>query len=147
MWSRAVRRFPGRCCLSASRASAGASGAGAPAAGQDRSYARGARILSVGIACTGLLTLAYFSISSHVLSETSAANIALLWSIMFVVISVIYRPIEQLLSRTIAERRAKGHSEHALRVPMLIQAGFALTFLVVALALQEQIVDDLFDHY
>ena len=28
---------------------------------------------------------------------------------MFVIISVIYRPIEQLLSRTIAERRARGH--------------------------------------
>ncbi len=117
-----------------------------PAAAQSRSYGSGARILSVGIACTGLLTLAYFSISSHVLSEASAANIALLWSIMFVVISVIYRPIEQLLSRTIAERRAKGHSEHALRVPMLIQAGFALAFLVAALALQEEIVDNLFEH-
>ena len=29
---------------------------------------------------------------------------------MFVIISVIYRPIEQLLSRTIAERRARGHA-------------------------------------
>ena len=112
-----------------------------------RSYGRGARILSIGIACTGLLTLAYFSISSHVLSEASASRIALLWSVMFVIISVIYRPIEQLLSRTIAERRAKGHSEHRLRVPMLIQAGFALTFLVVALALQEELVDNVFDHY
>ena len=45
---------------------------------------------------------------------------------MFVIISVIYRPIEQLLSRTIAGRRARGHVEHALRVPMLIQASFAL---------------------
>jgi O-antigen/teichoic acid export membrane protein len=112
-----------------------------------RSYGSGARILSLGIACTGLLTLAYFSISSHVLSEASASRIALLWSVMFVIISVIYRPIEQLLSRTIAERRARGHAEHALRVPMLIQAGFALAFLLVALALQEELVDHVFDHY
>ena len=57
---------------------------------------------------------------------------------MFVIISVIYRPIEQLLSRTIAERRARGQRRStALRVPMLIQAGFALVFLVVALALHE----------
>ncbi len=119
----------------------------APVERQGRSYGRGARILSVGIACTGLLTLAYFSISSHVLSEASASRIALLWSVMFVIISVIYRPVEQLLSRTIAERRAKGHSEHDLRVPMLIQAGFALAFLVIALALQEELVDDVFDHF
>ena len=42
---------------------------------------------------------------------------------MFVVASVIYRPIEQLLSRTIADRRARGLTgEHNLRVPLLIQA-------------------------
>jgi O-antigen/teichoic acid export membrane protein len=114
---------------------------------QGRSYGSGARILSVGIACTGLLTLAYFSISSHVLSEAAAARIALLWSVMFVIISVIYRPIEQLLSRTIAERRAKGQAEQSLRVPMLIQAGFALTFLVAALAFKADLVNNVFDHY
>ncbi len=114
---------------------------------RQRSYGSGARILSVGIACTGLLTLAYFSISSHVLGEQAASRIALLWSIMFVIISVIYRPIEQLLSRTIAERRARGHAEHSVRVPIAIQAGFALAFLIVALALEEELVDNVFDHY
>ena len=54
-----------------------------------RSYGRGARILSVGIASTGALTLAYFSTSSHVLGEAAASRIALLWSVMFVLISVI----------------------------------------------------------
>jgi O-antigen/teichoic acid export membrane protein len=117
------------------------------AARQGRSYGSGARILSVGIACTGLLTLAYFSISSHVLGEEAASRVALLWSIMFVIISVIYRPIEQLLSRTIAERRALGHAQHSVRVPIAIQAGFALTFLIVALALKEQLIDRVFDHY
>ena len=66
---------------------------------------------------------------------------------MFVIISVIYRPIEQLLSRTIAERRARGHAEHSLRVPIAIQGGFALAFLVVALALHEQLVEHVFDRY
>jgi O-antigen/teichoic acid export membrane protein len=110
-----------------------------------RSYGRGARILSVGIASTGLLTFAYFSIASHVLGASAAKRIDLLWSVMFVIISVIYRPIEQLLSRTIAERRARGHSQHALRVPMLIQASFALVFLGVALALHGEIVNRLFE--
>ena len=111
------------------------------------SYARGARILSIGIACTGLLTLAYFAISSHVLDPAAASRIALLWSVMFVIISVIYRPIEQLLSRTIAERRARGHAQHPLRVPVAIQAGFALAFLIAALALKETLIDDVFEHY
>ena len=55
---------------------------------------------------------------------------------MFVILSVIYRPVEQLLSRTIADRRARGLHGHPLRVPALIQIGFALLFLVVALALR-----------
>jgi O-antigen/teichoic acid export membrane protein len=123
--------------LSASRVSAGRSAG---------SYGRGARILSIGIASTGLLTFAYFSIASHVLGEASAKRIDVLWSVMFVIISVIYRPIEQLLSRTIAERRARGHAAHSVRVPMLIQTSFALVFLAVALAFHDQIVGDVFEH-
>jgi O-antigen/teichoic acid export membrane protein len=112
---------------------------------RQRSYGSGARILSIGIASTGLLTFAYFSIASHVLDAQSAKRIDLLWAVMFVIISVIYRPIEQLLSRTIAERRARGQEQDALRVPMLIQGAFALTFLAIALALHEELVDNVFE--
>jgi O-antigen/teichoic acid export membrane protein len=118
-----------------------------PDAGRNHSYGSGARILSVGIAATGLLTFAYFSIASHVLSGEAAQRVDVLWSVMFVVISVIYRPVEQLLSRTIAERRAHGHDEHPLRVPIAIQAGFALAFLVVALALHDELIDHVFGGY
>jgi O-antigen/teichoic acid export membrane protein len=111
-----------------------------------RSYGSGARILSIGIASTGLLTFAYFSIASHVLGGEAAKQVDLLWSVMFVTISVIYRPIEQLLSRTIAERRALGHVEHSMRVPIAIQLGFAVAFLIVALALRGQLVDHVFGH-
>ncbi len=115
--------------------------------GQTRSYGSGARILSVGIAATGLLTFAFFSIASHVLSADAAERVDVLWSVMFVVISVIYRPVEQLLSRTIAERRAHGHTEHPLRVPIAIQAGFALAFLAVALALRTELIENVFGGY
>ncbi len=109
-----------------------------------RSYGSGARILSIGIAATGLLTFAFFSIASHVLGEAEAEQVDVLWSVMFVVISVIYRPVEQLLSRTIAERRAHGHTEHPLRVPIAIQSGFALAFLAVALALRTELIENVF---
>jgi O-antigen/teichoic acid export membrane protein len=92
------------------------------------------------------LTLGYFAVASHVLGEQSAKRIDLLWSVMFVIISVIYRPVEQLLSRTIAERRAQGQAVHSLRVPASIQAGFALLFLAAALALHGELVDNVFDH-
>src|SRR3954465_14423347 len=140
--SRPARRSRGRCCLSGSEATL------------DRvldeeieapGYGRGARILSIGIATTGVFTFAYFSVASHVLNEVDAKLVDLLWSVMFVIISVIYRPIEQLLSRTIAERRAVGIEAHPLRAPLLIQGGFALAFLIVALAARGPIQDDLFD--
>jgi O-antigen/teichoic acid export membrane protein len=99
----------------------------------------------VGIATTGLVTFAYFSLASHSLSEEDYKGVALLWSVLFLIISIIYRPVEQLLSHTIATRRAQGHEGHPLRVPLIIQATAALTFLVLALALREPITDDVFD--
>jgi hypothetical protein len=120
-------------------------GAGAPRSG----YGRGARILAVGIATTGVVTLAYFVLAAQALGGDSVQykRIALVWSIMFTVASVIYRPIEQLLSRTIADRRARGQSSGGghLRVALLIQAAFATIFLTLALVLRGLIQDDLFD--
>jgi O-antigen/teichoic acid export membrane protein len=109
------------------------------------SYSRGARILSVGIATTGVVTFAYFSVASHVLDDQDYKNISLLWSVLFITVSVIYRPVEQLLSRTLAERRARGLADHPLRTPLIIQGAFALGFAVIALALRGPLQDGLFD--
>ena len=123
----------------------------APAAGPDavpapeKSYASGARILSIGIASTGIFTFLYLAFASHELTPAEYGRISLLWAVMFVILSVIYRPIEQLLSRTIADRQARGLRGHSLRVPALIQSGFALLFLIVALALRPQIENDMFN--
>src|SRR5438128_2006159 len=110
-----------------------------------RSYASGARIMSIGIASTGLFTFAYLATASHELSQRAYGRVSLCWAVMFVILSVIYRPIEQLLSRTIADRRARGLHGHPLRIPALIQFGFAAVFLAVALALRHRIEHGLFD--
>jgi O-antigen/teichoic acid export membrane protein len=109
-------------------------------------YGRGARILSIGIATTGVVTFASFSLASHALPDEQYARIALLWAILLTTATVIYRPIEQLLSRTIADRRARGLTGgHSLRVPMAIQAGFAAAALLATFALRGTLQDDLFD--
>jgi O-antigen/teichoic acid export membrane protein len=109
------------------------------------SYGRGAAILSVGIGATGLITFAYFSLASHALPEAEYGRITLLWSAVFITVSVLYRPVEQLLSRTIADHDARGvqGTEH-LRIAATIQLGLGLLFVVVALALRGPIQDDLF---
>lgn len=111
-----------------------------------RGYGAGVRLLSIGIASTGVVTFAYFSLASYALGDVEYKRISLLWSVLFITVSVLYRPIEQLLSRTIAARRAQGlHAGHPLRTPLLIQTTFAGSFLLVALALRPWITDELFD--
>ncbi|HLH65481.1 MAG TPA: hypothetical protein VKV27_07245 [Solirubrobacteraceae bacterium] len=119
---------------------------GDPRAGEPsvESFGSGARILSIGIASTGLFTFAYLATASHVLGGAAYSRISLCWAIMFVILSVIYRPIEQLLSRTIAGRRALGLRSHPLRVPATIQLAFAALFLAVALAARGSIQRGMF---
>jgi O-antigen/teichoic acid export membrane protein len=121
--------------------------AAAPAASAEEQgrVRRGAGILTVGVAATGLLTAVFFVIASHVLTPVEAKRVDLLWAIMWVAISVIYRPIEQLLSRTIAQRRAHGLGRHPLRGSAAIQAAFGVTFLVVALIFHDKLKNDAFD--
>ncbi|MGH2871605.1 MAG: hypothetical protein ACRDL5_03980, partial [Solirubrobacteraceae bacterium] len=126
-------------------ATPGGEGPSRPAAGPDASFASGARVLSIGIVSTGIFTFAYLAISSHVLDPGQYSLISLCWAVMFVILSVIYRPIEQLLSRMIAERRARGLHSHPLRIPASIQIGFAASFLAAALALRGQIQQGMFD--
>ncbi len=109
--------------------------------GSAGSYGRGARLLSIGIASTGLVTFTYFVLAAQVLDKTDYGQISLLWAVMFVIASVIYRPIEQLLSREIAAGRGHG----VARTALTIQSAFAAAFLVVALLLRETIVNDVFD--
>jgi O-antigen/teichoic acid export membrane protein len=137
----------GRPSLSTASRTARAERARAAKHAEPRSYGSGARILSIGIASTGVLTFAYFSIASHVLSPDAASRLNVLWSVMFVIISVIYRPIEQLLSRSIADRRARGLDRHTLIVPIAIQASFAVIFLAVALPLHHTLVAHVFNGY
>jgi O-antigen/teichoic acid export membrane protein len=116
-----------------------------PGSAATRSYGRGAAVLSVGIGVTGLITFAYFALASHSLPEEEYGRITLLWSAVFITVSVLYRPVEQLLSRTIADHDARGIAgARHLRVAATIQLALGLVFAVVALALRGPIEDDLF---
>lgn len=121
--------------------------AGAAEAGPgDKGFQQGAGILSLGIGATGLVTYGYFSLASHTLSESDYGGITLLWSAVFITVSVLYRPVEQLLSRTIAEREAHGRTgnEH-LRVAATIQLALGVVFVIAALAFKGPLRDDLFE--
>ena len=114
------------------------------AAVEARRFGRAAGLLSVGVGAAGLLTYLYFSLASHILDKVAYGEIVVLWSAVFVTISVLFRPVEQLLSRTIAERQAHGQPiGQPMRVAATIQLAVALAFAVAALALRTPLEDHL----
>src|SRR4051812_48972572 len=109
-----------------------------------RSYGRRASLLSIGVGITGLITYLYFAIASHELSKDQYGEITVLWVSVFIVISVLQRPVEQLLSRTVSENLAQGTSiRRTVRVAATIQVSVALVFDVVALLLRDPIQNNL----
>ena len=118
--------------------------------GKERSasaeYGKTASFLAVGVGLTGLITYAYFLIASHTLSKPDYGQITVLWSAVFITISTLYRPVEQLLSRHISERLEKREPiGQEMRVAATIQIGLALSFAVAALALRGPIQDGLLE--
>ncbi len=109
-------------------------------------YGKTASFLAVGVGLTGVITYVYFFIASHVLSKPDYGEITVVWSAVFITVSTLYRPVDQLLSRHISERLAKGEP---VREPILvatkIQLGLAATFAVVTLVLRGPIEDGLLD--
>src|SRR3954466_12569057 len=105
-----------------------------------RSYGRRASLLSIGVGVTGLITYLYFAISSHELSKDQYGEVAVLWSSVFIVVSILQRPAEQLLSRTLPENPpGRTPTRRTGRVAATIQLSVAIAFDVVALALRTQI--------
>ena len=111
---------------------------------ETKRFGRSAGLLSAGVGSAGLLTYLYFALASHNLGPTEYGQIVVLWSLVFVTISVAHRPVEQLLSRSIAERRARGLPfGSALRVAGVIELGVIAALTLLALALREPLTDDL----
>jgi O-antigen/teichoic acid export membrane protein len=123
---------------------AGAAAGPGGAVAETRRFGRSALLLSGGIGLAGLLTYVYFSLASHALSREEYGEIVVLWSVTFVAISVLYRPVEQLLSRTIAERNARSQPTGGpLRVAATIQLAIAAISVAAMLALRGPLEDEL----
>ena len=112
--------------------------------GRTGRYGRGAAVLSIGIGASGALTYAYFALASHELSTDDYGSLVLLWSVLFVAVFTLYRPIEQLVSRTVSERAVtEAPAGPALRAAARIQGLIVVAFVVAALLLRGPIEDGL----
>jgi O-antigen/teichoic acid export membrane protein len=116
------------------------------AAVSSEEYGKTAGFLAVGVGLTGIMTYGFFLVASHTLSKTDYGQITVLWSAVFITISSLCCPIEQLLSRQVSERMAKGEPvDQTIRVAATIQFGVSLIFAVIALALRGPLQNDLLD--
>jgi O-antigen/teichoic acid export membrane protein len=109
-----------------------------------RRYGRTASLLSVAVGTTGFIVYLYFALASHNLDREDYGDVTTLWLVVFVTVATLYRPVEQLLSRTIAERHAReGFRGRPLRVAATIQAVVAGTVTALCLVLRGPIEDEL----
>jgi O-antigen/teichoic acid export membrane protein len=92
-----------------------------------------------------VLTYGFFAIASHSLSAVEYGDIVILWSVVFLLASTLFRPVEQLLASTLAEQaQTGGSSRAALRSAALIQAGLSFAAAAVLVIAREPIEDELF---
>jgi O-antigen/teichoic acid export membrane protein len=118
----------------------------ASAAAETRKYGKSAGLLTLALGSAGLLAYAFFALASHSLSREDYGEIVVLWSVVFVLASTLFRPIEQLLSRTLAEREQIGDDTGRVwRVAATIQAGVTLSAVLILLLLHGPITDNLLE--
>jgi O-antigen/teichoic acid export membrane protein len=111
---------------------------------ETRRFGRTASLLSAGVGAAGVFTYLFFALASHNLDATEYGEIVVLWSAVFVTISVAYRPVEQLLSRTLADRIARNEDVRpAIRTAARIQLAVSLALAIVILLFRDPLKDGL----
>jgi O-antigen/teichoic acid export membrane protein len=107
---------------------------------ETRGYGRSAGLLTVVFGVAGLLVYVYFAIASHSLDADQYGEVVVTWSAVYVISLTLFRPTEQLLARTLAER---GVAWSVLRVAGAIQTGLAAAAVALVLVLHDPIADHL----
>jgi O-antigen/teichoic acid export membrane protein len=97
-------------------------------------------LLTVVFGIAGLLVYLYFAIASHSLDAEQYGEVVVTWSAVYVISLTVFRPTEQLLARTLAER---GVAWSVLRVAAAIQTALAAAAVALVLALHGPIADHL----
>ncbi|MEZ5060085.1 MAG: hypothetical protein R2700_00990 [Solirubrobacterales bacterium] len=115
------------------------------AAEETRKYGRSAAQLTIALGVAGVLTYLFFALASRGLDKDQYGEIVVLWSAVFLLSATLFRPIEQLLARTLAERdHAGAETGDALWAAAKIQGGLCAAALIVLLALQGTLQGNMF---
>jgi O-antigen/teichoic acid export membrane protein len=96
-------------------------------AGRARRSFDGAALLSGATLASGVLAYAYNVLAARTLGPESYGLVAVLWAALFLLVVVLFRPLEQTTSRALAHRLERGHE-----VRSVLQAVFRIYLAVVA---------------
>lgn len=106
---------------------------------------RGTVLLSAGTVGAGVLAYVFNVVAARALGPESYGAVAVLWASVFLVSVVLFRPVEQTLSRSIADRRARGDGvAPVVRSVLLLAAGLATAAVAGCLAAWAPITASLF---
>lgn len=119
---------------------------------RDRASARnplpaGTFAVATGLVISGVTAYVFLAVAKRALGEEAYAPLALLWTVTFLVGPGFFLPVEQEVSRALAERRARGEGGGPL---LRRAAGLAvglLAFLLVVIGIASPaLLDNAFDH-
>ena len=92
----------------------------------------GAVLLSGATVASGILAYAYHVLAARVLGPEAYGLVAVLWAALFLLVVVLFRPLEQTTSRALADRLARGHEVRSvLRAMFWIYLMLAVTIGIV----------------
>ena len=89
----------------------------------------GAWLLPAAMVVSGVLTYAFHILAARTLGPAAYGQIAVLWGAMFLIAIVLFRPIEQTMSRAVADRLARGEE-----VRSVLRAVASLSLMLVVAA-------------
>jgi O-antigen/teichoic acid export membrane protein len=107
----------------------------------------GTLVVGVGLLVAGLSAYAFLALSQRMLGEHGRAPLGAQWSLVFLLGPGLFLPLEQEVSRALADRRTRGvGGAPVVRRAATIGVGLLLGVLIVLIATARPIVDKLFDH-
>jgi O-antigen/teichoic acid export membrane protein len=105
----------------------------------------GAALLSGATLASGVFAYAYHVLAARTLGPEAYGLVAVLWAALFLLVVVLFRPLEQTTSRALADRLARGQEVRSvLRAMFRIYLAVAAVVAIAGVAGWNLLADELF---
>jgi O-antigen/teichoic acid export membrane protein len=103
--------------------------------------------VGAGLLVAGLSAYGFLAVADRPLTKAEYSPLSATWSLVFLIGPGLFLPLEQEISRALAERRTRGlGGAPVVRRAGTLGVGLALAVLVLLIATARWSVDELFDH-